>query len=306
MKTKMMLTMRLTILIAGLILFTGCEGPEGPQGPEGQLLIEVYGVVETPSEWDPTPDAWIYIQNSPSIPSVKVNNQQIPYRGWYDYGMEFYNSNIDISIGDNANLGVNYSRLDGNSGIAQATTILPDTFHIISHNPDETVYISLGDSLEIKWNSSAGALAYEVDIWLDYEYYTLEDTTNDSTIFMVPKYYSIEFYNKLVTDTSIIFTEEELFPENLNIDYIVYSWGGFDVDAISLNLTEGAMGNVTGDGYGFFFVWANGDYLNIEIAGTKSIVKKENKRSDSKKKFLEYIMNEYNITEKGLVKKNQF
>lgn len=297
MKTKMMLTMSLPILLAGLILFTGCEGPEGPQGsvgPEGPLLINVLGQIEAPTEWDPTPDAEIYIQNAHSIPSVKVNSQQIPFNGWEDFRMVFYDNNIDISIGDTANLVVNYTNLDGDSCTAQASTVLPGNFNIISHNPEETVYISQGDNLFISWNPSEGAEGYQVYFYLDYHYYDTEGNN---------EHYWFGYY-KYVTGTSINFTAEQLFPEDLNIDYITYGWGDFDVGAVSINLAEGAMGNVTGDGYGFFVGWANGDELDIEIAGTKSIVKKENKKSDSKKKFLEYIMNEYKITENGLVKKN--
>lgn len=154
------------VLLKGLV---GCKGPTGPQGPEGPTasLIYVLGGVELElSLFEPTPDARVKVTNSPGIPSVKINDIEVPLWSQYPpYSYEdlmYRDDSFPISAGDSAKLLVNYTKLDGNSGIAQAKVVLPD-LEITSHLISSWFPISVGDSVTVTW-TSRGTNAH----WIDF------------------------------------------------------------------------------------------------------------------------------------------
>jgi hypothetical protein len=269
---KILIIMMLAIA-ASVVMFIGCEGPEGPRGPAGTAnTLPVYVVARIgpypmyrgeKNGMDSTTEARVDVYESPGIPSVEINGIRIPpsdpfYRGCNPF--RFYNDNLPVSCGDSVRLLVTYPRSDGTPGTAHASIMLPGQFEITS--PD-TSYdtISVGDSLAFRWTPSNGADAYIADFRLGYSYW---DTSGNQQFF---QYY---VYDMVLTDTSITFSQAQLFPDLEEIDSLEYGYGGFDLWAMNGPTPEEDQGNVTGDGIGFFNGWTYGGSVNIRIIGSSS------------------------------------
>jgi len=227
--------------IACLAALVGCEGPEGPIGPSGAPYVYVEGDVSVYPE-DSLGYAFVQVLNNPGIPSVEINGFRIPPVP--DFQPHVFRGDFPILPSDAVHLYVAYPKLDGSLGIAQASVILPGLFQIV--HPDtscDTISISLGDSLTVRWESARGAAIYSFSLSFQYEY------VDTAGIHRSSSYYSAV---TLLGDTSITFSQAELFPDLERIDSVESESGHFDVWAISGPVQEMQPGNVTGDGFGFF------------------------------------------------------
>lgn len=286
MRIKNLATFTFIAAAALLMVVAGCEGPEGPQGPAGQQgpegpegpagtsYIYIDGYVCSPTQWDTTCDADVFVGNNPSFPVVEINDVNLSSGAgdpnWFNH------SDFPISTGDSAELVVTYTKTDGNPGTARANIILPGPFEITSH---DTLYdtISVGDSLAVCWTSSDGADAYSVYFDMYYEYI---DTSGDY------RYFGFH-YDTLFTDTCIVFSQAELFPNAGEIDSIWYGYGNFHARAINGPVQEGDQGNVTGDGIGFFYGRTYGDELRIRFRDSGPFVSELQEPPNLIRKFVE-------------------
>jgi hypothetical protein len=200
------------------------------------------------------------VYESPGIPSVEVNGIRIsPYDPFYRTcdPYRFSEDNFPISCGDTAELLVTYPKFNGIAGTVRASIILPGQFEITSPGTPDT--ISLGDSLVFRWTSSAGADAYIADFRLTYYY---ADTSGDNQFF---EYY---VYDTVLTDTSLTFSQAQLFPHLEEIDSLVYGYGNFDLSAMNGPTPDEDQGNVTGDGIGFFSGLTYGGFVTLRMSAS--------------------------------------
>jgi hypothetical protein len=200
------------------------------------------------------------VYESPGIPGVEVNGIRIsPYDPFYRTSdpYRFSEDNFPISCGDSAELRVTYPKFDGIAGTLHARIMLPAQFEITSPGTPDT--IALGDSLVFHWTSSAGADAYIADFRLTYYYV---DTVGDNQFF---EYYA---YDTVLTDTSLTFSQAQLFPHLEDIDSLVYGYGNFDLSAMNGPTPDEDQGNVTGDGIGFFSGLTYGGFVNVRISAS--------------------------------------
>lgn len=239
--SRRILTGAIPVAISLIAFFAGCEGPEGPMGPSGAPFVyvegEIYGYPQ-----DSTSRALVQVLNNPGIPSVEINGIRIPPFPT-DLPPHVFRGELPILPGDSAHLRVSYPKTDGSLGVAGATVILPGPFEIV--RPDtsyDTISISLGDSLTVRWNSARGADIYTV--WLYFEYHYIDTSGMDGSFT-----YSTTIQSD---DTSITFAHTELFPDLEHIDSIRSEFGHIEVSAVSGPVREMQPGNVTGDGIGFF------------------------------------------------------
>ncbi len=263
-------------IVACSAMFVGCEGPEGPQGPAGsQGVLPVYVIgrishrpiyyYRGKEEVDSATEARVDVYNCPTIPSAEINGIRIPpsdpfYRGCSPF--RFYDDNLSISCGDSVELLVTYPKSDGTSGTAHANIMLPSQFEITS--PD-TSYdtISVGDSLVFLWTASDGADAYLADFQLWYGYWDTAGTR---------QYFEYSADDIALMDTSITFSQAQLFPNLEEIDSLEYGYGSFDVWAMNGPTPEEDQGNVTGDAIGFFNGWTYGGYVRFVVRGSSLLI----------------------------------
>ncbi len=259
--------MRYIFLFLSLIIIAckGPEGPRGPAGPPGSPVIYVSGYIY-PSCYDTLCNFYythIDVAFPPSVPYVKLNDEEIPLQRW-DYYYSTYVFHYDkydtanFSPGDEILLEVVYKKPSGKSAKAYTQIHIPGDFDIIS--PDTSEFcLQLGSSLTIEWTESQGADCYRAYLYLHYHYY---DTSGYYKCITIEK-------DTTINSTSVIFPAEALFPNIGEISQVDYSYGYSYVWAQSGPvIKEGEMGNIRGDGYGFFWSTYYGGYLNFYICGT--------------------------------------
>lgn len=253
----------------------GPEGPQGPQGPEGPTNIYVMSFLFSSID---TSIAEAYVSFSPSIPNVKINNINIPFWEVWRNTFYFYKRGITTILpGSDANLEVTYIKADNSQGEANASVKVPGIFAITSHDTSQPVSIPLGSSFTVTWSSSQNANFYFVSFYLEYMYV---DTAGEDKYFYCEK-------DTMITQNFIIFPSSFLFPNLNEIDSIMWSWGWFEVDAVSgPQIKEGEKGNVTGDGFGFFWGIIYGGVLGLYVEGGKFISRKETQSYEKLKEFL--------------------
>ncbi|MFH1011216.1 MAG: hypothetical protein V1784_08280, partial [bacterium] len=213
---------------------------------------------------DSTTGARVDVYESPGIPSVEINGIRIPpsdpfFRGHNPF--KFNNDNLPVSRGDSVELLVTYPIRDGVLGTVHASVVLPGQFEITS--PD-TSYdtISVGDSLVFRWTRSNGADAYIADFLWRYSYL---DTSGNERFF---RYYVCD---TVLADTSITFSQVQLFPDLEEIDSLEYGYGDFNLWAMNGPTPEEDQGNMTGDGVGFFNGLTDGGSVAIRISGSRAL-----------------------------------
>jgi hypothetical protein len=254
-----------SLVVLSLMILTGCEGDPGPQGPEGQTgtnLINVLGYIYGPTLTDSTPDASISVFNSPSVPSASINNIDLEHRPapWPGHeGFEFWDD-LSISNGESASLLVTYTKLDGNPGTAQASGALPGSFEITSHDTGSVNPISLQSDLTITWSASSGMDAYLVHFSSHYHY----------TDYLGNQHYGSTYYDSLLITTTITYTPTQIVPNPSEIDTLDYINGGFYIYAVDGPIFQGDIGNVTGEGYGFFLCSTYGGALDFSSDSTSN------------------------------------
>ncbi len=239
--------------------FMGCTGPEGPTGPPGPSVCFVHGFVRGPTVWTSSSLAYVTVMNTPTIPSVELNDIPVTFLGiGLSPAFEFLDFDFPISPGDPAILRVSYVKDDGSPAAAHANIRLPGEFEIVSHDTSEVVSVPVGSGLTIQWSSSDGADVYWVllESWYDYI-----DTTGNR------QEYSCTV-DTVVTDTSMTFLSSRIFPNADEIDEVTDSGGWIDLYGVSGPFEEGDKGNVVGDGIGFFCGVTFGGSIALAVEGS--------------------------------------
>lgn len=138
---------------------------------------------------------------------------------------------------------------------ATASAKVPGVFGI--HSPDPTVpfFIPPGANFTVEWSAADDADFYWIDFELSYLY---QDP------FANLKFFS--FTRRIFrTTNSITFAATQLFPDDFDQSVANVS-GYFYVDAMNgPEIQSGSVGNVTGDGRGYFWCWSYGGYLSVGI-----------------------------------------
>jgi len=286
MKVKRSLMLMLFQFVVFLFFVNSCEMLDTSNSSEIPIYVNAGAYYDEDEDF-----VFVNIMNSASIPSVKVNDQSLS-RGMLDdyylgFGGLIYWDYFDFGAGQNLSLEIDYKNQDEENKTANATTVVPGYFSITSHptgdedDGDEDEFeIPWGQDLTITWTQSTGAEAYEC--YLCIEYATYNSTTGDYD-------FKVVRIRITVTGTSVTFSANELFPSTVDINEVDYTYGDFDIWACSNKLEEGDVGNVTGDGIGYFNGYAWGDDLDFKVSGTSLAKKIENKSKDAKEKFLRII-----------------
>ncbi|KPJ52758.1 hypothetical protein AMJ39_07005 [candidate division TA06 bacterium DG_24] len=276
----------MTVVIIAAAVAAGCRGSTGPAGPAGvprETVLYVMGWAET-DNWltaDTTALVSLLVQNTPALPRVEVNGIRVPYNRFpYPSRWAYYftSGNFPLFPGDSARLVVTGILLNGSSGIAYASTMLPGHFELTSHDTSVVDTIPLGSGLTVEWAAAYGADVYHVEFSLYYEYV---DTLGSYARFECD-------VDTLLPDRSITFASSQLFPCLAEIDTLLYSGGRLWPSALrSYPVEEGTEGNVQGDGIGFFYGWTYGPYLRLRVGGSTLIAPGEEPRGRRLPKSLE-------------------
>lgn len=252
MKRKNKLVFLLTA--AALIAITGCSGEDGavgPQGPAGEVEPFVNGLVVRSNYEDYYQQEEIIdlqvlvsVNNVSTVPSVYVNDEEIPasLEGMvYSAGYSFWGG-LFLDMGDSATLAVNYSE-GGENMTAGAAVAVPDTFDLLSSPGDPLpLIISPAGSLDVEWESAAGAEKY----WLviDYDGSYIDNSGNE-----------IDFDRSMITsvrDTTFTLYGSDIFPDRDDIDYYTGFGGNIYIYAVDGPISPGDEANVSGDAAGTF------------------------------------------------------
>jgi hypothetical protein len=261
MRTRVLLILFLIAAFALIFSGAGCEGEQGPAGPagsSGQSVISVVGVVNVgwSGEIATNLSTTVSITNAPSIPEVKVNNKTFPVDGewlWYGGRVAYYGSLYSADGYDQANLEINYTKLNGRAGSATSTISLPQ--YVTAD--DDDIQLPPYNPAEASWSTSDGADAYYVDV---YFYNTWVD--NDS--FYTHTWY-VDF-DTVLTDTSLTIPEEDLFPDAGDVSSINSFDGTFYIYPVSGPWMPGVRNNIKGDGIGVFIATPGYEYIDVDLS----------------------------------------
>lgn len=258
-----------SVAAIGILLFLigiiACEGPQGPSGSEGTPRVYVTGELQSnvwfpliPTGFTTCSDpivASVQVTDAPSIPSVTINGVACDLVNIEGDNFIFYNYDLPVTLGDSAHLSVNYTKSDGGDGLAESDIIMPGPFAITAPDTSSTVEIPLGSDLTVNWTPSQSADVYVFDFYLYCSYY---DTLGE---------WSFHNYNldSLLIDTTITIQAGDLFPNEVEIDSLIGGSASLYLYAQHGPWQEGALGNITGDGIGFFYGLTFGNYLSVDV-----------------------------------------
>ncbi|MGB5530790.1 MAG: hypothetical protein WBQ32_12555 [Ignavibacteriaceae bacterium] len=262
------------------INFMGCEGPAGPTGPVGRSEYSVFGQVSFTSDTLPT-YTYVVVSNISSIPTVKLNQDLSKFSNFGYQGASYWDTLRTITEGDEVQL-----TISGNQGIASAVVRIPQKFTIQSPDPDSLFILSPHSNFTVSWTASNFTDYYDTYFYLYYTYVPIGGGGS--------KYF--EFYvDTILSTTSITIPASRLFPADFDSLSSGYSYGRFEIIAINGPRPEvGAQGNVTGDGFGFFFGRSDGGDIDIRVqnsAGTYSgtKLKSDFKHEQSEKFYKKFL-----------------
>jgi hypothetical protein len=176
-----------------------------------------------------------------SAPSVIFDPAEIPLLafGPMGGGLSYYGT-IWIDEEENAHLVVEFGRPDGSTGTAEATVCVPDYFSILDvSNGGQITPVS---DVTAEWSSSEGAEKYYI-----YGSYSCSYRNLSAEVV-----YTSFWSDTVVTDTTFVFQGDELFPSPPDLDYHISLDGYVYITAVCGPIETGDIGNVTGDGAGFF------------------------------------------------------
>ncbi len=264
------------VVLGGPMSCTGPEGPQGPAGPPRPSLIWTIGAVGRSRAWEPGSDASVTVWNAPEIPDVDVNDRRVPFylrREW----LWFRDEDFPIAAGDSAVLTIAYTKIDGVAGTAEAHISIPGQFEITSHDTSTLVEIPVGTGLTVNWSSSSGADVYSAYLYFYYDYLDTLGNWKNYTCTV----------DTLLTATSVTFAPSGLFPNAGEIDTVEWSGGYFHVSAAQGPWEEGAEGNVTGDGMGFFYGWTFGGMLGLGVSSSDLLSNGQDEGRNHIQEFLE-------------------
>jgi hypothetical protein len=267
------------LLFAAVMIAAGCSDEEvvGPAGRDGipdafivgyiaQMDIlfasETQGIAAAPEELYRC-NSSVSVSNVLSLPGVSINGVELfaetmpritaiapaviedPVKypllafGPVSGGLSYY-GNIWIDEEDNAHLVVEYGRPDGSTGTAEATVCIPGYFSILDVSNGGN--ITPTSSVTAEWSSSGDAEKYYIysNYSCSYRNLSAENVYMNCQI------------DTVVTDTVFVFQGEDIFPSPPDLDYYLSLDGYFYITPVCGPIETGDVGNVTGDGEGFF------------------------------------------------------
>lgn len=212
---------------------------DGGSGP-GEAKLNVIGGVER--RQDSYSDSFycdedVAVTNVAVVPSVMINDQELEFQY---YGDAFhYDGSFPLNPRSSYALVVT-----AGSKIAFATVNLPEDFNIIT--PDSSYVLPKGSDLIILWDYAIHSDCYRVYLYITYHYL---DTLEQYCIFHFSD-------DSILSETSITYGHDMIFPNLSEIETIVWGHASLSIYAIDGPvLVPGSVGNVTGNGIGFF--WAH-------------------------------------------------
>ena len=224
------------------MLIVGCDNATES---DTQQIILVYAQHDN-SYYDDN-DNWkeVYIENTqaygliisdplPGFTHLKLNETVFSGDDYSEiyFGYTYFGDNDSTAM-----ITSNFTPLDvevkTSQGMMNGTISLPDT--IMTLGLSETSNLPLSTPFTISWAGSNADFYY---VSFDYDY----KDENDN--------WQYEYFNEMTSDNSFTFPDS-IFSYNGEIDYI-------RVQPINGNIPqEGAEGNMSGDGSGFLYYWAN-------------------------------------------------
>ena len=285
--------MVLAVVLSGCSGDDGAEGPvgpEGPQGPPGPTILKPFIVAEiqAASGSDTTADARIAITYLSGVPTVNINQTNIPFQYWYHYACaRMWDYYLPDKDGDSILMTAEFPKSDGTAGAAYARVVIPEQFEIISPDTSINILTGIGDSLRVHWSQSTEADAYGVSFDLSY-YYELESGDTG--------YFHIDL-DTFITDTTIFFPDSLLYPYAADIVNIWSFYETFRITAYDGPVLPGAQANVTGDAIGVLYSEKYGGQLNFILAGpmaTDAVPKQQPDRPDISQVIFERLSQRFN------------
>ena len=226
----------------------GCEGDEGPAGPPGTPTIYISGkVAAEPSMWPygpPPYPTWATLQVSdlPSIPEVAVNGTALPINYVTGDQISFLEFDLPVEPGDSVHLSVNYVDADSNPRQAWADILLPEAFSIILPDTAWNLQIPWAEDLELHWEASGGADAY----WFYFNLYASYWVAGEHQS-------SFCWLDTTIADTHLTIPLTLYLPDTSLMDSADGGMGELKIVAQNGIWQEGELGNIQGDGDGFFY-----------------------------------------------------
>lgn len=194
----------------------------------------------------------VYITGIPDIPTVKINDINLTFIGFYNGELAFGSDTFPISPGDSVDLRITFTDSNGNPARMKTNLILPDTVEIIQIQDT----LSINDSLLIIWRPAYGAREYNITLNISLVYH---DTSGALHFFYESKSFWLE-------DSLITLLPDTLFPIRGEVSEILPgSYMRFSLFAYSGSYKEGDQANVKGDGFGFFYTRTTEDIVYITV-----------------------------------------
>ncbi len=239
------------LIILSFLLGSCQEGKQGPAGSAGTELPSVYASIYCDSGEDSlvAADAEVLIFGLDVVPEVKVNGQSVMQSG----GFIWYGSLLPVTIGQDVSLQISYAAPDGSQKQAIAQSQIPGEFHFVTHSPDSTYELTLGQPLTVGWSSSSGGDGYLISFYAEYLYV---DSVGNSQ-------YGYTDFDTLVTQNTVTIPAGRLFPDLPQTGSIDDYYGSLGLTVIKGPVQVGQRGNVTGDATGFFYTLRNAGYLSF-------------------------------------------
>jgi hypothetical protein len=189
--------------------------------------------------------------SSSSTPAIDPSDIPLFAFGPMAGGLNYY-GNIWIEEEENAHLVVEYGRPDGSTGTAEATVCVPDYFSILDVSNGGN--ITPTSSVTAEWSSSENAEKYYIYGSYSCLYRNLSAEVVNTSFWS----------DTVVTDTTFVFEGDELFPLPVDLDYYISFSGSIYITAVCGPIVTGDVGNVTGDGAGFFVGMSPSRYISIQ------------------------------------------
>ncbi len=255
------------ILTLTLLGISGCEGEKGdpgPVGPAGPSVLSVVGAlaVGNPAAGVVDVDAVVSITGAPSIPDVRINEYDMrPDDIWLLAGGRLgYAGAFSLNEADSTHLVVDYTKVDSMPGMAQATIYLPGYFIPVLLN----IEVDVGEDVVVEWGSSPRADAYWLYFNFDYNYFDTSATFHSTNV----------QFDTVIPGTTFTVPGSDIFPSLDEIDMTVFFDGDIEIRAVTGSWLPGEVGNITGDGVGFFVASTIPRVvdvdLSIQLAGPKA------------------------------------
>ncbi|RJP77521.1 MAG: hypothetical protein C4524_08195 [Candidatus Zixiibacteriota bacterium] len=242
------------LLLAALPLLASCQGERGPAGPAAESRPFITGAI-TCRSGQAEGTAVLQVDGPLIRPGVWINGTPLEPSYAEEVGVEYtFRDGVPLSPGDSARLEV------AAPDTAWADLVMPGAFALLDPDPLDTLRLRLGqDGLAARWSRAPGADLYRLSLDLNY---AVICTTEWGIIYGL---YYWTILDTLASDTAIVFSAAQLFPDPEAAAGFDLSSGELTVTAQSGPSQPGQPGNVHGAGLGFVYGLTCGDTLRLEV-----------------------------------------